>query len=201
MNDNLNSNELVSALADGRLQGDAFGRAVEVVCTDRAAMATWHAYHVIGDVLRARELGASTPGQDFLDKLSARLAQERPGLAEPVAALGGVAGRRAAANDGVFRWKMAAGVASVAAVAAVGWSVLGTSPSAPIAAQPQLALAPQSVPASAPMTVMARSDSGVMIRDAKLDELLAAHRQFGGASALQLPTGFLRNATFEGPQR
>jgi sigma-E factor negative regulatory protein RseA len=26
---------------------------------------------------------------------------------------------------------------------------------------------------------------------------MAAHRQFGGTSALQMPTGFLRNATFE----
>jgi sigma-E factor negative regulatory protein RseA len=30
---------------------------------------------------------------------------------------------------------------------------------------------------------------------------MAAHRQFGGASALQMPAGFLRNATFEGPAR
>jgi sigma-E factor negative regulatory protein RseA len=36
-----------------------------------------------------------------------------------------------------------------------------------------------------------------MIRDPRLDELLAAHKQFGGASALQQPAGFLRNATFQ----
>jgi sigma-E factor negative regulatory protein RseA len=40
-----------------------------------------------------------------------------------------------------------------------------------------------------------------MIRDPRLDELLAAHRQLGGASALQAPAGFLRNATFEAPAR
>jgi sigma-E factor negative regulatory protein RseA len=40
-----------------------------------------------------------------------------------------------------------------------------------------------------------------MIRDAELDALLAAHRQFGGTSAFQVPTGFLRNATFEGGGR
>ena len=39
-----------------------------------------------------------------------------------------------------------------------------------------------------------------MLRDPRLDELLAAHRQLGGA-ALQMPSGFLRNATFEGPGR
>jgi sigma-E factor negative regulatory protein RseA len=40
-------------------------------------------------------------------------------------------------------------------------------------------------------------ESTVMIRDPRLDALLAAHRQFGGASALQMPSGFMRNATFE----
>ena len=40
-----------------------------------------------------------------------------------------------------------------------------------------------------------------MLRDARLDELLAAHKQFGGISALQMPAGFLRNATFENPAR
>jgi sigma-E factor negative regulatory protein RseA len=39
-----------------------------------------------------------------------------------------------------------------------------------------------------------------MVRDARLEELLAAHRQLGSNSALQLPSGFLRNATFEAPQ-
>jgi len=40
-----------------------------------------------------------------------------------------------------------------------------------------------------------------MIRDARLDRLLAAHRQLGGATALGTSSGFLRNATFEGPSR
>lgn len=201
MDDRMDPNEMISALADGRLQGEAFGRAVQAVCSDPAAQATWHAYHVIGDVLRSRELGAATPAQAFLDKLSARLANEQ---ALPVVAMADLGtGRREAANDATFRWKLVAGLASLAAVTAVGWSVLATTAPAVPGAQPQLALAPQSVPASgsAPMTVMARSDSGVMIRDPKLDELLAAHRQLAGASALQMPAGFLRNATFEGPER
>jgi sigma-E factor negative regulatory protein RseA len=36
-----------------------------------------------------------------------------------------------------------------------------------------------------------------MIRDARLDGYLAAHKQFGGTSALGLPSGFLRNATHD----
>ena len=41
----------------------------------------------------------------------------------------------------------------------------------------------------------------VMIRDPRLDELLAAHKQFGSTSTLQMPAGFLRNATFDSPSR
>jgi sigma-E factor negative regulatory protein RseA len=41
------------------------------------------------------------------------------------------------------------------------------------------------------------SEPLVMLRDPQLDAFLAAHRQFGGASALQTPAGFLRNANFE----
>jgi sigma-E factor negative regulatory protein RseA len=40
-----------------------------------------------------------------------------------------------------------------------------------------------------------------MIRDPQLDEFMAAHRQLGGASMLQMPAGLVRNATFEGPAR
>ena len=39
--------------------------------------------------------------------------------------------------------------------------------------------------------------SGRVIRDARLDQYLAAHKQFGGSSALGVPSGFLRSATFE----
>jgi sigma-E factor negative regulatory protein RseA len=48
---------------------------------------------------------------------------------------------------------------------------------------------------------MAQAGPQTMLRDPRLDELLAAHKQYGGASALQMPAGFLRNATFEAPQR
>jgi sigma-E factor negative regulatory protein RseA len=41
----------------------------------------------------------------------------------------------------------------------------------------------------------------VMLRDPQLDAMLAAHRQAGGAPALQMSAGFLRNATFEGTSR
>jgi sigma-E factor negative regulatory protein RseA len=39
-----------------------------------------------------------------------------------------------------------------------------------------------------------------MIRDPRLDEFLAAHRQLGAAT-LVAPAGYLRNATFDGQGR
>jgi len=199
MDAKMDSNELISALADGQLRGEELARAVDAACTDRQALRTWHAYHVIGDVLRSGELGGVAPSARFMEKLAARLAQEqveRPRPAQPLPVQ-----PAPAANDASFRWKLVAGVASVAAFAAVGWSVLGVPGGASGPAQPQLASAMQPTQAGSPETVLARSGVGVMIRDPKLDELLAAHRQLAGASALQMPAGFLRSATFEGPSR
>lgn len=43
--------------------------------------------------------------------------------------------------------------------------------------------------------------NGTLVRDARLDQYLSAHKQFGGSSALGVPAGFLRSATYEGPSR
>ena len=95
-----------------------------------------------------------------------------------------------AANDGSFRWKLVAGVASLAAVSVIAWNAAGLlSPTS----APQLALAPEL------QQVVVASPQGPMVRDARLEELLAAHKQLGGATALQVPSGFLQNATFETP--
>jgi sigma-E factor negative regulatory protein RseA len=43
--------------------------------------------------------------------------------------------------------------------------------------------------------------NGELVRDARLDEYLAAHKKFGGSSFSGGPTGFLRNASVEMPAR
>jgi sigma-E factor negative regulatory protein RseA len=202
MDNKMEQQELISALADGQVRGEAFARAAQAVAADPAARRTWHTYHLIGDVLRSAQPTAATAPEPFVAKLAARLAQERPyaienvaDRAEPVRAEGQFDTQRHAANDGSFRWKLVAGFASLAAVAAVGWSLASVSGARPEQAQ----LAGAQPAAGAP--VLASGEQGLMIRDGRLDELLAAHRQFGGASALQMPAGFLRNATFEGSGR
>jgi len=192
--DKMQTQELISALADGQLTGEAFARGVEAVTADPLARETWHTYHLIGDVLRSGEHAVGTLPGDFLGRLQVRLQQEQVPVPSVSGAAGGASHRvpDAAANDTSFRWKLVAGFASLAAMAAIGWTALGGSLARQEAAQ--LAVAPAG-------TVLEETQRGVMIRDARLDEFLAAHRQLGGASALQMPAGFLRSATFEGPIR
>lgn len=202
MDEQMCGRERISALADGQLQGEEFARAMQAARADRAVLEAWHSYHLIGDALRSSDLAGGTPGPQFLDRLSARLAQEAPLRPQPAGAAAPPVRMpaQAAANDGSFRWKLVAGFASVAAFAAIGWSVIGAGGVLP-GAQPQLASAPQQAQGAAAGSVLARSEPGLMIRDTRLDEMLAAHRQLGGASALQSSAGFLRNATFETPAR
>lgn len=185
--------------------------------------ASWQLYHLVGDVLRSPEL-AHHSQHDLLSGLRAQLAQEPPLSLQP-AALEQLAPaqlpmtsavqslvRDPVANASVFRWKMAAGFASVAAVAAMGWNLVvvpartgSQLAQAPAASQASVQLA-QGMP-GAPMMSVPQTDgsviavatgngSEVILRDPRLDELLAAHRQFGSKASLQMPADFLRNASF-----
>lgn len=201
MNENLKQREQLSALVDGALHRDELPLALDFAYEQQGREA-WCLYHLVGDVLRSPELATGTDSRDFLSRLRQNLA------AEPVSELSAIAELQqivspptvlvAAANTSLFRWKMVAGFASLAVVAAVGWNSWGyLQGNEQVAAQ--LAV---TAPASAEILAVADGDAPVvMIRDPRLDELLAAHKQFGSTSALQMPAGFLRNATFEAPAR
>ncbi len=199
--------EQLSALSDGQLQGDAFVQAVMSACADEGALETWNTYHLIGDVLRAQDLSGRGGELAFARRVQARLQIEPLPVsnaenatyliavpADSVRADGvnAIKFNKPAANDAQMRWKLVAGVASFAAVAAIGWNLvgggLGLSNNAPSLAQ---------APASEPVLQTSGQPGQYMLRDPRLDELLAAHRQAGGTSALQMPSGFLRSATFE----
>ena len=191
--------ELLSALVDGELQGPELEQAL--ACAESTdGCASWELYHLVGDVLRSPDL-AHHSQHDLLSGLRARLAQEPPlqlqasqlqqvaaGMAEthsPVVAL-----RDPAANSSVFRWKVAASFATVAAVAALGWNLMGGSMGNQGA---QLA----SVEQPANNAVVVATDNGQVLRDARLDALLANHQQYASRASLQTPAEFLRNASFE----
>src|SRR5512133_1515292 len=125
-----NIRELVSALADGQLQGEEFARGVEAATLDPVGREAWLAYHLIGDVLRSGELGAGARPDDFLRALNLSLQQEqkRTATRPSIHADLPVAPSRPAANDGSFRWTLVAAVASIAAVGAIAWSMVGGAP-------------------------------------------------------------------------
>lgn len=191
VDDGVSLPEQLSALLDGECAPDA-AQAVALAYGDSAELRhAWASFHCVGHVLRADGEAPADPA--FVAGVMARIAHEdvRPRseapLRFPVA--------EEAANDAVFRWKMVAGVASLVAVAAVAWQIVATPLSA---AGPQLAQVPAA--GQAPLQAVV-TPQGVMLRDPQLEEFLAAHRQFGGMSALQMPAGFLRNATYESSQR
>lgn len=212
MQEAIKNRELVSALVDGQLQGEQFAQAADWAARDVEGQLTWQAYHAVGEVLRTGDSMASDRDAAFMARLKIRLQQEPlyPRQADEnkliaLEALDIVAGtqfgpKKYAANDAAYRWKRLAGFASILAVVAVGFLASGIWDGQRGA--PQLAQVPaeamQSNPVASPLPGDAPS---VMIRDAELDALLVAHRQFGGTTAFQGPTGFLRNATFEGGGR
>jgi sigma-E factor negative regulatory protein RseA len=201
--------EQLSALADG--QGPAaesdWSGLCQAYASDAELRQAWSDYHWLGEALRAGDHAPAPANQAFVAGVMARIASEEPMAAKPqrIAAQSVSLDQYElpAANDAVFRWKMVAGIATLAAVAAVAWHV-AVVPSA----GPQLALgvsptvpAVQMVSGEQSRAQAVVTERGVVLRDPQLEELLAAHRQYGGMSALQMPAGFLRNATYETPQR
>lgn len=188
----VDARELASTLADGELQGAEFARALAVLRDSAEGQRSWHDYHLVGDLLRTgggAAIGAHDPA--FVARLRQRL-QEPEGQprasAQPTRAP-----VRHSANDGFWRWKLAAGLGSLAVVAVLGWQLV--VPRLHDGAAVQLARP------DTPAVPVAGTAGPVMIRDPRLDQLIAAHQQLGGTSALQMPAGFLRNATFERPAR
>lgn len=217
MNNRTNASlEQLSALADGQLQGEELAQALDAVGAHAELREAWQTYHVVGEVLRTGHYVRGSDPSAFMSRLQQRLAAESTESAhsapvfKPTVVPAIVRGE--AANEPLFRWKMVAGLASVAAAAAIGWAWVGSGVDAP-ATGGQLAV--QQVPAgNASVLAVASQPSGplsqtrvavgggapqIMLRDPRLDELLEAHQQAIGAS--QMPSGFLRNATFEGAAR
>lgn len=199
MTDSLIENsELVSALVDGQLRDAEFARAMAHLESSSEARQRWHSYHVLGDVMRTGQVDVRAHDADFVVRLRARLQQESVPLVLPNAPFGPVAGaRKSSANN--HRWRLVVGLASVAMMALVAWQGFQNqaSPDPQLAAASPSAQSTASALAQPGAQASAVGGASVMIRDPQLDALLAAHRQFGGTSALQTPTGFLRNATFE----
>jgi sigma-E factor negative regulatory protein RseA len=201
------SAEHLSALIDGEAGAQDVARACAAWRSDASMRQTWHAYQLIGDVLRSDDL-ASAPARDeqFLQRLRARLADE-PVVLAPQAA---PAVLPMAAGRSARRWRagaaVAAGFVAVAGVLLVlqtpspeGAPAVARAPSPVVPVAATTVASPAVVEANADQTVLVTD--GKLIRDARLDRYLAAHQRFAGASALGVPSSFLRSATTDAAQR
>lgn len=199
----------LSALADGQADEAELKRLSAAWRDDHELRGRWHTYHLIGDVLRSDEL-AQRPAHDaaFLQQLRASLAEEpvvlAPSRAQPAPAQ--PARRRA--------W--AAPVAVAAGFMAVAGVLLVTQMAPPagepggmpaLAALEATALAPAAASASLVATGSPRADEPFLvadqqlIRDARLDRYLSAHKQYGGTAAMAVPGMMLRHAAVVTPDR
>ena len=169
----------LSALMDG--QAWAVPEATRQWRVDEQARKTWHAYHLIGDVLRSEELARPAPhDRQFLHALNQRLADEPVLFAPPVAGHlaghppgsqqvdGAAAGASAAAElpqvrpaAARHRWLMpAAAIAGVAGV--VGMAVMA---GVLVIGRPDLT-APAEASASAPTFAALPAASGAGLTQA-----------------------------------
>lgn len=210
----MNDHEVISALADGQLRGDEFVRAMDLLESSPDHRLTWHAYHVAGDVMRMGVCHAIEKDGAFLQRLKSSLTQE-PSIFDDttVVASGSTESHlnmrvdsMPAGNDARFRWKAWSAIASVSAISIMAWQMFtgidessGLAQMGPSTASNQDMTLASSQAASNDLSVM--GGQSLMIRDPRLDALLAAHHQSGGVSAFQKPTGFVRNATFTGAGR
>lgn len=200
--------ECLSALADGELDPAGSTASCAAWSRDAQLRADWHAWHLIGDVLRSEDL-ASDPGvdRDFCAKLRFRL-QAEPVVLAPTPAPAGPPSWRGQPRVQPGRWT-AAGAVAAALVLVVGTFAVvrpGESPTARIAqadapsATAATTAAPATVAAadSQPLAIVADNK---IIRDAQLERYLEAHKQFAGTSALGVPSSFLRSATVDSAAR
>ena len=193
------ASEQLSALADGEVDAAAAGAACAAWKTDTELRRTWHAWHLIGDVLRSEDLASSAErDQRFLVALRGRLALE-PVVLAPASAAAAAPGRRAGG-----RWLLPSAVAAGFTLVVGTFVVLGPTgapaPATTLARVTPPAVESPVVPASVrepAAPVQAVAVNGRMIRDPRLEPYLVAHKQFAGTSALGVPSTFLRAETVD----
>jgi sigma-E factor negative regulatory protein RseA len=175
----------LSSMADGAASADEQSRCLALWRERPELRERWHQYHLIGDVLRSQEL-ANDAGRD-----AGLLAAVRSRLAREPSVHGAALGPPRPARGWITGVAAAAGVAAVAAAVAVLRPSAPESDSVVAGARAQTSATP--VAAAVPAQPELRAVSGQLIRDARLDRYLAAHRQSANGAALQMPGAVVRS--------
>jgi sigma-E factor negative regulatory protein RseA len=194
---------ILSALADGDATDGEAARAFQAWRDEPDARRTWHAWQLIGDVLRSDDLAAE-PAADaaFLVALRARLAAEPVVLAPQARPVEAEAALPATAPRARARWQ------GPAAMAAGFLAVIGVLNVAGPFRHGAATLASSAATASGPVlaSVTSVGNSGVALTSAQsqaaADQLapyLAAHRQSAMNGPFQMSGSDLRNASLVQP--
>ncbi len=148
--------DLLSSSMDDELGLDDVDQMLSIWRQDSGARAAWHAYHLMGDVLRSEDL-AAVPAHDevFLQALRGRLAREPV----PIKAVQPVADRAASRSAGW--WRMPGAIAACLVAGVGSWAVYRAIDPIRLADRPQL---------------VQRAPAGELVRNAGLDRYLEAHR-------------------------
>jgi sigma-E factor negative regulatory protein RseA len=186
----------LSALMDG--DSSAADEACRAWRGDASARADWHAYHLVGDLMRSDEHHADDARDArFLVAVRTRLAAE-PVVLAPTPALTPLARARRAR-----RWMAPTAVA--AGFVAVAGALMVTRVATPDSVATSLTAATAVPAASVRPVAVAASQAAVenapMIRNAELDRYLEAHRQYANGAMQVAPGGAVRNAAANAPGR
>lgn len=176
--------QAMSSLMDNDLTPDAVGSVCDQWRIDPESRQRWHAYQLIGDVMRSDDL-ANSPARDeaFLQSLRVRLAREPVPMAPLTAAKAPAAAEaeRLSVGNGAaavparrsLRWAVAPAAVAAGFVAVAGVMVATRVGTPAIETGAVIAVAPQGGVAA----------SGTLVRDAGLDRYLKAHRSLGNGLA------------------
>lgn len=191
----------LSALMDG--DPEASDAACVAWRNDSAARSDWHAYHLIGDLMRSDEHRADAAHDArMLARLHEQLKKEPVVLAPlPAPATKFAQSRRARA------WLMPTAIAAGIATVAGALVVARVADVAPADRAGLVAATPTPVPvvraamAEKPPVPLVVEDAPMMLRSAELDRYLAAHRQYANGALQVAPGGVVRQAAVAAPGR
>jgi len=194
----------LSELVDGETDAQRAQHLCRAWRDDAELRERWHTYQLIGDVLRSEDLAHPVVrDENFVAALRARLAAE-PAVLAPSPKRDTERTRRRAWIAPVA---VAAGfvvVAGVLVMTRVAAPVGDGSPAATLAsarAPLQVVTASAGAQPEAMADVQALVADGKLIRDARLERYLAAHKRYGGSSAVTVPGVVLRSSASLAPER
>lgn len=168
----------ISALMDGEIAAHEVLSAVELA-KDGEGATHWREYQLIGDVLRSEDLLNTRSSEDFVSRFSAKLEAEPHLLVPAVAQRAKTQERHRFLVSPAWVRRIMPTTAVAAAVAAVSWVVVPQlrGPADGADGSPALVAKATQAAAGAQALTVAATDNTPMIRDARLDEYLSAHRQ------------------------